>query len=65
MWGVCLTALDVMIMLFLQNKGFRYVEALVVALIVCHRGVLRRRDLAVEAGRSPPWPRASSRAPRS
>ena len=34
MWGVCLTALDVMVILFLQNKGFRYVEALVVALIV-------------------------------
>jgi manganese transport protein len=34
MWGVCLTALDVMIILFLQNKGFRLVEALVVALIV-------------------------------
>jgi manganese transport protein len=34
MWGVCLTALDVMIILFLQNKGFRYVEALVVVLIV-------------------------------
>ena len=36
-WGVCLTALDVLIVLFLQNKGFRYVEALVVALIVAHR----------------------------
>ena len=23
-WGVCLTALDVMVILFLQNKGFRY-----------------------------------------
>ncbi len=34
MWGVCLTALDVMVILFLQNKGFRWVEALVVALIV-------------------------------
>ena len=34
MWGVCLTALDVMVILFLQNKGFRLVEALVVALIV-------------------------------
>jgi manganese transport protein len=34
MWGVCLTALDVMVILFLQSKGFRYVEALVVALIV-------------------------------
>jgi manganese transport protein len=33
-WGVCITALDVLIVLFLQNRGFRYVEALVVALIV-------------------------------
>src|SRR6187549_3002646 len=33
-WGVCLTALDVLIVLFLQHKGFRYVEALVVALII-------------------------------
>jgi manganese transport protein len=33
-WGVCLTALDVLIVLFLQNRGFRYVEALVVALIL-------------------------------
>ena len=33
-WGVCLTALDVLIVLFLQHRGFRYVEALVVALIV-------------------------------
>jgi len=32
-WGVSLTALDVLIVLFLQNRGFRYVEALVVALI--------------------------------
>jgi len=32
-WGVCLTAMDVLIVLFLQHKGFRYVEALVVALI--------------------------------
>ena len=31
--GVCLTALDVLIVLFLQNKGFRYIEALVIALI--------------------------------
>ena len=30
--GVCLTALDVMIILFLQNKGFRYIEAFVIAL---------------------------------
>jgi manganese transport protein len=32
-WGVCLTAFDVLIVLFLQHRGFRYVEALVVALI--------------------------------
>jgi manganese transport protein len=35
LWGVCLTALDVMLVLFLQHKGFRYVEALVLALILC------------------------------
>ena len=33
-WGVWVTALDVLIVLFLQHRGFRYVEALVVALIV-------------------------------
>src|SRR3954452_930167 len=33
LWGVVLTALDVLIVLFLQHRGFRYVEALVVALI--------------------------------
>ncbi|MBI1982828.1 MAG: Nramp family divalent metal transporter [Acidobacteria bacterium] len=32
-WGVCLTALDVLIILFLQHKGFRYLEALVVVMI--------------------------------
>ena len=32
-WGVCLTALDVLVVLYLQNKGFRYIEALVIALI--------------------------------
>ncbi len=37
-WGVCLTALDVLIVLFLQHRGFRYVEALVVALIVAIAG---------------------------
>jgi len=31
--GVCLTALDVLLILFLQNKGFRYLEAVVIALI--------------------------------
>ena len=33
-WGVCITALDVLLVMFLQNKGFRYVEALVVTLIL-------------------------------
>lgn len=37
-WGVSLTALDVLLILFLQHKGFRYVEALVVALIVAIAG---------------------------
>src|SRR6266540_7114492 len=37
-WGVCLTALDVLVVLYLQNKGFRYVEALVVGLIVMIAG---------------------------
>ncbi|HET9697464.1 MAG TPA: Nramp family divalent metal transporter [Terriglobales bacterium] len=32
-WGVCLTALDVFLMLFLQEKGYRYIEALVISLI--------------------------------
>jgi manganese transport protein len=32
--GVILTALDVIIVLFLQNKGFRYIEALVASLIL-------------------------------
>src|SRR5438045_8013938 len=31
--GVCLTSLDVLFVLFLQNKGFRYIEALVITLI--------------------------------
>lgn len=32
-WGVVLTALDVMIVLFLQNKGFRILECIVAVLI--------------------------------
>jgi manganese transport protein len=34
LWGVCLTALDVLAILYLQHKGFRYLEAIVVMLIV-------------------------------
>ncbi len=33
-WGVCLTSADVLLVLWLQNHRFRYVEALVVLLIV-------------------------------
>ncbi len=33
LWGVCLTALDVLLILFLQQRGFRFVEALVLSLI--------------------------------
>ena len=32
-WGVCITALDVLLILFLENKGFRYIEAIVVTLV--------------------------------
>ena len=37
-WGVVLTALDVLVVLYLQNRGFRYVEALVVGLILAVAG---------------------------
>src|SRR6195256_2760027 len=37
-WGVSLTALDVLIVLFLQHRGFRYVEALVISLIALIAG---------------------------
>ena len=33
-WGCIITAMDVLIVLFLQNKGFRYIEALVFTLII-------------------------------
>ncbi|MBI3939443.1 MAG: Nramp family divalent metal transporter, partial [Acidobacteria bacterium] len=32
-WGVCITALDVLIVLYLQNRGFRRIEALVISMI--------------------------------
>jgi manganese transport protein len=34
MWGVCLTSLDVLLVLYMQQYKFRYVEALVVLLIL-------------------------------
>jgi manganese transport protein len=33
-WGVCLTSLDVLIVLYMQHRGFRYVELIVVTLIL-------------------------------
>lgn len=33
-WGVCLTAADVLLILLLQQRGFRYLEAFIIALIV-------------------------------
>jgi manganese transport protein len=33
LWGVCLTVLDVLLILLLQNRGFRYLEAFVIALV--------------------------------
>ncbi len=33
-WGVCLTALDVLMVLWLANRGFRWLEALVISLVV-------------------------------
>jgi len=50
--GVCVTALDVLVILYLQHRGFRYLEAVVVALIgtigVCYlvEIILVRPDLA-------------------
>ena len=54
-WGVVITVLDVFLVLFLQNKGFRYVEALVIALVatvgVCFvfQLLLARPDIAAVA----------------
>jgi manganese transport protein len=33
-WGVCITALDVLLVLWLQQRGFRYLEALTIALVL-------------------------------
>jgi manganese transport protein len=53
MWGVCLTAADVLIVLYLQHRGFRYVEALVIALILLIAG-----SFAVELWLARPDPAA-------
>ncbi|MEJ7576664.1 MAG: Nramp family divalent metal transporter [Pyrinomonadaceae bacterium] len=33
-WGVCITALDVIILLTLQNRGFRLLEAIVITMVL-------------------------------
>ncbi len=54
-WGIAITALDVLLVLFLQHKGFRLLEALVVALIATIAGcflfeiIIARPDLAAVA----------------
>ena len=37
-WGVCLTALDVLIILLLQQRGFRKLEAFIIALLIIIAG---------------------------
>jgi len=37
-WGVCIMALDVIALLLLQSKGFRYIEALVITLVATIAG---------------------------
>jgi manganese transport protein len=37
-WGVCLTALDVLLVLMLQQRGFRYLEAFVLGLLIIVAG---------------------------
>jgi manganese transport protein len=54
-WGIALTALDVLIVLYLQNKGFRLLEALVIALVAIVGGcflfelVISRPDMGAVA----------------
>ena len=50
-WGVCLTALDVLLILLLQHKGFRYLEAFVIALVATI-GVCFARRAASWRGRT-------------
>src|SRR5213592_3221820 len=60
--GIVITALDVLLVLFLQHRGFRLLEALVVTLIATIAGcflfeiVIARPDLAAVAGGFLPSP---------
>lgn len=55
-WGVCITALDVLVVMYLANKGFRYIEALVISLILIIGGcflfeiVVSRPELSAVLG---------------
>ena len=49
-YGVLITGLDVLLILLLQQWGFRYVEALVIALIGTIIGDVWRADVSVAAG---------------
>jgi manganese transport protein len=55
LWGVCITALDVLAVMYLQNKGFRWIEALVITLIVTIGACFLAGDhlLATEPGGRP------------
>jgi manganese transport protein len=61
-WGVCLTALDVLLILMLQQRGFRYLEAFIIALLVIIAGcftyelILSRPDMAAVLGGYVPSP---------
>ena len=54
-WGILITSLDVLVVLFLQNRGFRLLEALVIALVAVVGGcflfelVISRPDMAAVA----------------
>jgi manganese transport protein len=52
-WGVCLTSLDVLLVLYMQQYRYRYVEALVVVLIIGIAGCF-----AVQLGLAHPAPLA-------
>ena len=61
--GVFITALDVFLILYLQNLGFRWIEAFIITLLGGDRGLLRRADRAGRPGlaRGDPRLRADGR----
>ena len=64
-WGVCLTSADVLLVLWLQQRQFRYVEALVVLLILGIAGIVRGRAVVLATGSAAGRSRGSSRRRRS